>query len=83
MEAPPRVALTLVGQEGLVVENRNPYAAGVKLTFLTEKWPTIQCLASEGSQIPLVGSTVALQAPPHGRQRFQIVSRETGAGIPK
>jgi hypothetical protein len=75
MEAPPRVALTLVGQQGLVVENRNPYAAGVKLTFLTEKWPTIQCLASEGAEIPLDGHTVALQAPPRGTQRFRIVSR--------
>jgi hypothetical protein len=75
MEAPPRVALTLLGQESLVVENRNPYAAGVKLTFLTEKWPAIQYLSSEGSEIPLTGSTVALQAPPKGKQRFQIVSR--------
>jgi hypothetical protein len=75
MEAPPRVALTLIGRDGLLVENRNSYAAGVKLTFLTEKWPTIQYLSSGGSEIPLNGSTVALQAPPRGKQRFQIVSR--------
>jgi hypothetical protein len=75
MEAPPRVSLTLVGRNALVVENHNPYAAGVKLTFLPDKWPTIQCLASEDARLPLSGSSVALQTPPKASERFQIISR--------
>lgn len=73
MEAPPRVSLTLLGRQALVVENHNAYAAGVKLTFIPEKWPTIQCLSSEGSDFPLLGSSIALQTPPKAAERFQIV----------
>jgi hypothetical protein len=75
MEAPPRVSLTLLGRRALVVENHNPYAAGVKLTFIPDKWPTIQCLASEGAELPLRGSSIALQTPPKAAERFQIVTR--------
>ena len=75
MEAPPRVSLALMGRRALVVENHNPYAAGIKLTFLADQWPTIQCLASEGTEIPLHGRSVALQAPPKAAEQFQIVSR--------
>jgi hypothetical protein len=75
MEAPPRVSLSLIGREALVLENGNSFAAGVKLTFLTGKWPKIQALSSDETEIPLAGSTVALQAPPKARQRFEIVSR--------
>jgi hypothetical protein len=75
MEAPPRVSLTLVGRNSLVVENHNPYAAGIKLTFIPDKWPTIQCLASESGEIPLSGSSIALQAPPKAAERFRIVPR--------
>jgi hypothetical protein len=75
MEAPPRVSLTLLGRRVLVVENHNPYAAGVKLTFIPDKWPAIQCLSSEGAELPLVGRSIALQTPPKAAERFQIVSR--------
>jgi hypothetical protein len=76
MEAPPRVSLRLVGREALVIENQNAFAAGVKLTFLTAKWPGIAALANDEGPVPLSGSTVSLQAPPRTTQRFQIVSRE-------
>jgi hypothetical protein len=75
MEAPPRVSLTLVGRRALVVENHNPYAAGIKLTFLSDKWPTIQCLASEGTELPLMGTSITLQTPPKAAERFEIVAR--------
>jgi hypothetical protein len=76
MEAPPRVALSLIGREALVLENGNSFAAGVKLTFLANKWPAIQALSNDETEIPLTGSTVSLQAPPKVRQRFEIVSRQ-------
>lgn len=75
MEAPPRVSLTLMGRQALLVENHNPYAAGIKLTFLPDKWPTIQCLASQGAELPLMGSTIALQTPPDAVERFRIVAK--------
>lgn len=75
MEAPPRVSLTLDGQDALVLENRNPFAAGMKLTFLEPKWPAVRALATGKMEIPLVGSSVTFQAPPHTIQRFQVVSR--------
>jgi hypothetical protein len=76
MEAPPRVSLSLIGRQALVLENGNSFAAGVKLTFLANKWPVIQALSNDETEIPLTGSTVSLQAPPKARQRFEIVSRQ-------
>lgn len=75
VQAPPRVALTLEGREALVLENQNPYAAGVRITFLTGKWPAVAGLSNRDARLPLVGSSVSLQAPPKSAQRFQIVSR--------
>jgi hypothetical protein len=75
MEAPPRVALTLLGHGALVLDNHNSFAAGVKLTFLTAKWPAVRALIGDGGEMPLSGSTIALQALPRAAQTFQIVSR--------
>jgi hypothetical protein len=75
MEAPPRVALTLLDRTALIVDNRNAFAAGVKLTFLAAKWPDVRALSGESGEIPLSGSTVALQAPPKAAQRFQVICR--------
>jgi hypothetical protein len=75
MEAPPRVSLTLIGDDALVLENRNPFIAGVKLTFLATRWPMIYALATDSAEVPLIGSSVALQAPPKATQHFRIVSR--------
>jgi hypothetical protein len=35
-----------------------------------------RALKGDGAEVPLLGSTVALQAPPKATPRFQIVSRE-------
>jgi hypothetical protein len=76
MEAPPRVSLVLVGHEALVIENQNPFAAGIRLTFLPAKWPAIESLSNGSRDVPLSGSTVSLQAPPKAVQRFRIVTRQ-------
>jgi hypothetical protein len=76
MEAPPHVALRLVGGDELVLENRNPFVAGVKLTFLASRFPTIYALETDSSEVPLAGTTIALQTPPKTTQQFRIVSRE-------
>jgi hypothetical protein len=76
MEAPPRVALRLIGDQSLVLENRNPFVAGVKLTFLATRWPTIYALGTDDTEVPLAGTTIALQTPPKTTQQFRIVSRQ-------
>jgi hypothetical protein len=63
-------------RDTLVLENHNSFAAGVKLTFLPPRWAAARALKGDGAEVPLLGSTVALQAPPKATQRFQIVSRE-------
>jgi hypothetical protein len=76
MEAPPRVSLRLVSRDTLVLENHNAFAAGVKLTFFGKKWPAVEALAGDEGILRLMGSSIALQAPPQAVQRFQVVSRE-------
>jgi hypothetical protein len=76
MEAPPRVSLRLVSRDTLVLENHNDFAAGVKLTFFGKKWPAVEALAGDEGILRLMGSSIALQAPPMAVQRFQVVSRE-------
>ncbi|MCL6650502.1 MAG: hypothetical protein K6U89_19565 [Chloroflexi bacterium] len=73
IQAPPRVRFRLLGNHQIQVENCNPWAAGVKISFRPGRWPRARVLESEGAMVPLQVNLAAFQIPPHTRRVFRLV----------
>lgn len=72
IQAPPRVRFRLLGNDQLQVENCNPWAAGVKISFRPGRWPRARVLESDGAMVPLQVNLAAFQIPPHTRRVFRM-----------
>jgi hypothetical protein len=73
--APPRVLFQLVGGDRIRVENWNPWAAGVKITFRSDRWPHVASLESEGEEVPLQLNLATFQVPPRSSRVFRLARR--------
>jgi hypothetical protein len=63
IQAPPRVRVRLLGPDQIQVENCNPWAAGVRIAFHTDRWPRATVLRTEDGAVPIHVNLAAFQVP--------------------
>jgi hypothetical protein len=69
IQAPPRVTIALYGQEAIVIENLNPFAAGVNVTFLRSSWPEL-------AEIRTANGDIAIRVD-YNQARIQLAPQST------
>jgi hypothetical protein len=81
IQAPPRVALAVYGQNELRVTNLNKYAAGLKLTFRRPIWPEISALrtADGATSVPVDFNLAQVQVAPGMTRSLRLVVRDQGS----
>jgi hypothetical protein len=72
IQAPPRVLFRFVGRDRILVENWNPWAAGVKINFRGDRWPGISALEFGANNVPVQVNLATFQVPPRSSQMFRV-----------
>jgi hypothetical protein len=72
IQAPPRVLFHFVGRDRLLVENWNPWAAGVKINFRGDRWPGISSLQFGAENVPVHVNLATFQVPPRSSQMLRV-----------
>jgi hypothetical protein len=72
------VALALYGQQAILVQNFNRFAAGVRMSFRRPIWPEVREMrAADGESAIRVDSNLAqMQVAPRHRRLLRIVADE-------
>jgi len=72
IQAPPRVRVRLLGRNQIQVENCNPWAAGVRIAFHTDRWPRATVLRTEDGAVPVHLNLAAFQVPPRSARVLRM-----------
>jgi hypothetical protein len=72
IQAPPRVRVRLLGNDQIRVENLNPWAAGVRISFRAGRWPRVVALHSEEGAVPVQVNLAAFQVPPRSTRVLRM-----------
>jgi hypothetical protein len=72
IQAPPRVLFHFVGRDRLLVENWNPWAAGVKINFRGDRWPGVSALQFGAENVPVHVNLATFQVPPRSSQMLRV-----------
>jgi hypothetical protein len=75
IQAPPRVLFHFVGRDQILVENWNPWAAGVKINFRGDRWPGVSSLEFGAETVPVHVNLATFQVPPRSSQLLRVASR--------
>jgi hypothetical protein len=75
IQAPPRVLFHFVGRDRILVENWNPWAAGVKINFRGDRWPGVSSLEFGAENVPVLVNLATFQVPPRSSQMLRVASR--------
>jgi hypothetical protein len=72
IQAPPRVLFHFVGRDRLLVENWNPWAAGVRINFRGDRWPGVSALQFGAENVPVHVNLATFQVPPRSSQMLRV-----------